>query len=179
MEVAKLSAMRWLGVALVLTALGLVLAGAAGLGMAGGPGATGEGDIFSPPLQVEKMKFFPDTETPDITRLDFVRVTMDRETLAELDPGDFDTTAGSYAGCGSATTECFDLYVQLKDASDAGLGTPKVVHNFGNGIDGAPKSVDVSFFDDNVNIADIESIAFTICGRHESGDGDFHCKTPP
>ncbi len=156
--------MRWLVAALVVAVLGLGVAQAGGLTVLAGVGGTGSGNIYAPPLKVTKLQFFPDEA--DVTRLDFVKVTMDRDTAVG-----FDTTPG--------TTEHFDLYVQLKDAGENGLGTPKVVHDFGNGVDGAPKSVGVAFFDDNVGIADIASVAFTICGRHESGDGDFQCRVPP
>ena len=167
---------RSLFAALLFAALSLMVAGAAGLGVASGPGATGEGDIVSPPLSQINVEFFADTVTPDYTRLDYVRVTLDRGS-AGSDPED--TTPGDCAGVGVINIDCYDLYVQLKDGAGNGLGTPKVIHNFANGIDGAAKFSDVSFFGDNVSIADIESIAFTICGRHESGDRDFACATPP
>jgi len=160
--------MRRLSVAVVVLLLSLVVAGAAGLDVPGGSAASGSGDIVSPPLAEIEIQLFPDTETPDYSRLDFVQVCMDRGSSGS-DPED--TTAG--------TTDHYDLYVQLKDGSGNALGVPRVVHNFANGIDGARKCDDVSFFEDDVDIGDIGSIDFTICGRHESGDGDFQCRTPP
>lgn len=146
--------------------VGLVVAYAGGLSMPGSAGAGGSGNVVSPPLDTIQVQFFPDPE--NIARLHKVRVTMDRGSGGS-DP--YDTTPG--------TTDHYDLYVQLKDGSGDGLGDPRAVHDFGGGVDGPAVSADVNFIEYNINIADIESVAFTICGRHESGDGDFQCRTPP
>ncbi len=149
--------MRWLVAAMVLTLLGLGVARASGIAVTGGlGGATGSGDVFAPPgTSVTKVVFVP--KSSDISQLDKVKITLDRSPDGPL--------------------LHLNVFVQLRNSGGGLLGTPKRINDFANGIDGSPAEVAVSFFGDNIAMADIDSIDVTACQWH-SGDGDFECHLP-